>query len=64
MIEGGFGDRTDVGLVGKGGVQDDTQVADLWGRADGTAVNVQGEISNLPEQGLGCHNHELSFIAV
>lgn len=51
-------------LEGEGGVEDDTQVADLRDWSDGTAINGNEKISNLPEQWLGGHNHELSLIAI
>ena len=31
---------------------------------DGAAVSDKEEISNLPEQSLGGHNHELSLLTV
>ena len=51
-------------MEGKGGVKDDTQVADFRRWGDGAAVNLEDEVTNLPEQRLGCHNHELRFLAV
>ena len=38
--------------------------ADFGRCSDGTAVNKEEEISNLQEQRLGGHNHELYFFAV
>lgn len=43
-----FGDGFDVGLEGEGGIKDDAQVVDLKGWSDGTAINTDEEISNLP----------------
>ena len=51
-------------LERKGGVKNDAQVADLRGWADGTAIDADEEIPNLPEQWLGGHNHELCLAAV
>ena len=62
--EGLFGDGFDVGPEGEGGVQDDAQVADLRGWADGNAINQKDEITHLLEQCRGRHNQELCFIAV
>lgn len=41
-------DLFDVGLEGEGGIKDDTQVVDLKGWSDGTAINTDEEISKLP----------------
>lgn len=54
---------TELCLVGEGGVQDDAQVWDLWGRGDGTSTNVE-DVTHLLEKALGCDNHKLGFIAV
>ena len=40
-----------------------TQVADFWGCVDGAAVHIE-EISDLLEQRLESHNHELSFVTL
>ncbi len=32
--------------------------------ADGAAIHVKKKISNLPEQRLGSHNHELYFVSI
>ena len=53
VVESRFGDGFDVGLEWEGGVQNNTQVADI-----------KGKISNLPEQRLGSHNHKLCFITI
>ena len=64
MEKGRFGHRLDVGVEGKGGVKDDTQVADFRRWGDGAAVNLKDEVTNLLEQRLGGHSHELCFPAV
>lgn len=46
------------------GFQNDTQVADLRGWADGAAVNEEEEISHLPKQCCGDHNQELCLVTV
>ena len=64
MVECRSCDVTDMGLKSQGGVKDDTQVADYGGWSDGAAIHFQKKIPNHPEQWLGGHDHELSFIAV
>ena len=53
-----------MGLERKGRVQDDAQVAHFGGWGDGTAGNLEEEITNLLVQRLGSNEHDLCFIAV
>ena len=46
------------------GNENDTQVADCCRWGDKAAVHFQEKISNLLQQHLGGHNHELCFIGV
>ena len=48
----------------EGGVKNDIKVADLWGWADGTAINDEEEFSNLPEGSLRVHYYEPSLVTV
>ncbi|KAL7380545.1 hypothetical protein ABVT39_019468, partial [Epinephelus coioides] len=54
-----FSDVFDVKGEREGGVQKHTQAGYFWGKADGTAVHSEQEISKFPEQRLGGHNLEL-----
>lgn len=38
-------------LVGEGGVWDDAQLADLWGRGDGASIIFEDEVTHPLEQG-------------
>lgn len=64
MEKGRFGNGFDVGLEREGGVQDDAQVTDFGGWRDGTAIDLEKELPDLPELCLGPHDHELCFFAV
>lgn len=64
MKEGCFSDIVDMGLVGEGGIQDDTKIADFGGGGDDGAVNVQGEVCGGAGEGIGTNNEDFGFIAV
>jgi hypothetical protein len=62
--KGCFGNIIDMGLVGEGGIQDDTKVADFIGGGDGGSVNVEGEIYGGAGEGIRTNDEDFGFIAV
>ena len=59
-----LGDVLDVGLEGKRGVQDDSQVAHLRRWGNGAAIHNKDQVSDLPEQWCRGHHHELCPLTV
>ena len=62
--KGSFCDVVDMGLVGEGGVHDDTKVADFIGGGDSGAVNVEGEMLSGAGEGIRTNDEDFGFIAV
>ena len=58
MKEGSFGDVICVGEEGEGGIEDETEVADLGGGGDNGAVDGEGEVLSRAGEGFGADDDE------
>ena len=64
MKEGSFGDVIDMGLEGKFGIHDDTEVTDFGRGGDDGVVDVQGEVDGGAGEGIWTNDDYFRFVTV